>query len=325
MKPEVQIADQPRYDPQEIRARVKRMMEKDSLSIKGKSVFVKPSFVYPARPPLNRAVNTQPEFVGGVAHALRDLGAARVWVGEDSLLGPSQSGFLAMGVLPYIRDAAEPVYLQDENEVLIIHRRGLNFPYFMAAFALLFYMPGAYIGTAMVARELGWPGDMIFYGVAGGIISCLLATPMAIYAYHWLAGPVVQPASEKAPGLAQQSAHASSDIRALMETIQKSTQQTSDAAEGGRQRVDAGGEAIREVGEALERISSFAGSTTYAVSEITLSTAQQTTASEQLASSIMEVHNVAKRVEDGAGQIENAVTEIQSFSEALRETVEKKD
>lgn len=113
----VQIADQPRYDAGEIRAQARRMMEAQGLSVRGKTVFVKPSFVYPARPPINRAVNTQPEVVGGVAAALRDLGAARVWVGEDCLVGPSQAGFVAMGVLPYLRGIAEPVYLQDEARV----------------------------------------------------------------------------------------------------------------------------------------------------------------------------------------------------------------
>lgn len=117
MKPLVQIVEQSAYEFSEIRRKSREMMEAAGFSVRGKSVFVKPSFVYPARPPLNRAVNTQPEVVGGVVHALRDLGASRVWVGEDCLVGPSQAGFVAMGVLPYLRGAAEPVYLQDEPRV----------------------------------------------------------------------------------------------------------------------------------------------------------------------------------------------------------------
>jgi uncharacterized protein (DUF362 family) len=117
MKPVAHLCDQQGYDPTEIRAKVKRIMEKDGLNVRGKSVILKPSFVYPARPPLNRAVNTQPEFVGGVAHALKDLGAKRVGVGEDCLVGPSEAGFAAMGVMPYIRGAADPVYFQSEERV----------------------------------------------------------------------------------------------------------------------------------------------------------------------------------------------------------------
>lgn len=114
MKPVVRIVDQPSYEPQEIRGKVRGLIEADGLRLRGRSVFVKPSFVYPARPPLNRGVNTQPEFVGGVVQALKDLGASRVWVGEDSLAGPSETAFYAMGVLPFLRGAAEPAYLKRE-------------------------------------------------------------------------------------------------------------------------------------------------------------------------------------------------------------------
>ncbi len=114
MKPLVYIADQSGYDPEQIRSQVRAILESEQVPVRGKTVFVKPSFVYPARPPLNRGINTQPEFVGGVARALKDLGAKKIWVAEDCLVGPSQSGFLAMGVLPYLRGIAEPLYLLDE-------------------------------------------------------------------------------------------------------------------------------------------------------------------------------------------------------------------
>jgi len=117
MKPRVAIADQQSYDPGEIKDKVREMILDDGLAIKGKTVFVKPSFVYPARPPLCRAVNTQPEMVGGVVHALKELGARRVWVGEDSLVGPSASAFQAMGVLPYLRGAAEPAFIKEGGRV----------------------------------------------------------------------------------------------------------------------------------------------------------------------------------------------------------------
>lgn len=113
------LQDVPGYDPEQIRRAARRMLEADGPSVRGKTVFVKPSFVYPARPPRNRGVNTQPEVVGGVAAALRDLGARRVWVGEDCLAGPSQAGFLAMGVLPYLRGLAEPVYLHEAPRRLV--------------------------------------------------------------------------------------------------------------------------------------------------------------------------------------------------------------
>ncbi len=112
-RPTAFLVDQPRYDPESIRHAARRMFEADGLRVRGRSVFVKPSFVYPARPPCNRGVNTQPELVGGVCAALRDLGASRIWVAEDCLAGPAQAGFLAMGVLPYLRGLASPLYLHE--------------------------------------------------------------------------------------------------------------------------------------------------------------------------------------------------------------------
>jgi len=120
MKPVVYLVDQPGYEIEEIRKKTRDLMEDAALDLRGRSVFVKPSFVYPARPPLNRGVNTQPEFVAGAARALRDLGAKTVWVGEDCLVGPSQAGFAAMGVLPLLRGVAEPLYLRDEERVEVL-------------------------------------------------------------------------------------------------------------------------------------------------------------------------------------------------------------
>ncbi len=74
--------------------------------------------------------------------------------------------------------------------------------------------------------------------------------------------------------------------------------------------------------DALNTISSSAGSTSQASAEITLSTDNQTTASEQLAGSIMEVHHVAVQIEEGAKEIEQAISGLQEFAESLRTTVE---
>jgi uncharacterized protein (DUF362 family) len=117
MKPVVHVIDQASYNVGEIQAKAKAVLEEEQIKVRGKSVFLKPSFVYPARPPLNRGINTQPEFVAGIARALKDLGASKIWVAEDCLVGPSESGFLAMGVLPYLRGVAEPIYLADEERV----------------------------------------------------------------------------------------------------------------------------------------------------------------------------------------------------------------
>jgi len=87
------------------------------LSFAGKTVFVKPSFVYPSKSPRVLGIITQPELVAGVARALRDGGARRVLVGESSVLGPSRVSFQSVGILPLIKGVAEPVYLDEEELV----------------------------------------------------------------------------------------------------------------------------------------------------------------------------------------------------------------
>lgn len=125
MKPVVHVIHQPTYFLDEIRSKAQQVMAADGLRVRGKRVFVKPSFVYPARPPRNRGVNTQPEVVGAVVQALKALGAACIDVGEDCLVGPSQNAFVAMGVLPLIRGYAEPCYLQDEPRTTVHVRDAL--------------------------------------------------------------------------------------------------------------------------------------------------------------------------------------------------------
>ncbi len=107
------------YDPAGVRAAVRDIIEASGVDPKGKSVFLKPSFVYPNHDPATIGVVTQPPFIGGVVQALNDLGASRVMVGEDSTLGPSRSAFYAMGIFPYIKGIATPVYFDEERHIRV--------------------------------------------------------------------------------------------------------------------------------------------------------------------------------------------------------------
>jgi len=120
--------------------------------------------------------------------------------------GPVVSAFLGsflVMVYFYIRpvanycSAARSGKTPPESERLAVIHRALNFPWFMALFAFPFYMGGGYLGTLLVVRALGWPKEIAFYGFMGGIISCLLTAPLAVYAYHWLVQPVVDEAAQR--------------------------------------------------------------------------------------------------------------------------------
>ncbi len=113
------IYQQKEYDPAGIREVAREIIDGSGVSPKGKSVFVKPSFVYPSHSPATVGIVTQPPFVRGVVQALLDLGAKKVMVGEDSVLGPSRAAFYAMGVYPYIHDIATPIYFDEERHKMV--------------------------------------------------------------------------------------------------------------------------------------------------------------------------------------------------------------
>lgn len=132
-----------------------------------------------------------------------------------------------------------------------------------------------------------------------------------------------QVVAEATRRLAVRSAEATREVRTLVQTIREATQESSRIAEAGKIRVAQGGAALDEVGKSLRTISSFAANTSTAVREITLSTGQQSSASQQLAGSIAEISQVAAKVEEGAKETESTLAELRTFAEALRETAEQ--
>jgi len=107
------------YEPAPIREIAREIISGSGVNPRGKTVFVKPSFVYPSHSPRTVGVVTQPPFIRGVVQAFNDLGASRVLVGEDSVLGPSRAAFYAMGIYPYIKGIATPVYFDEERHVRV--------------------------------------------------------------------------------------------------------------------------------------------------------------------------------------------------------------
>jgi uncharacterized protein (DUF362 family) len=116
-KPRVLLKDQPDYSAPAIQAHASAILEQTGLKVKDLRVLVKPSFVYPTRDPVALGVITRPEFLAGVAAALRDHGAREVLVAESSVLGPSRVSFHSTGVLPLLKGLATPVFLDEAETV----------------------------------------------------------------------------------------------------------------------------------------------------------------------------------------------------------------
>lgn len=113
----VYIREQADYDAKKTAPIAAEILQQIGIDLKHKTVLVKPSFVYPSRNPVTRAIITNPQFVVGVARALKGLGARRILIAESSILGPARFSFQAVGILPLIRGLAEPVYLDEAETV----------------------------------------------------------------------------------------------------------------------------------------------------------------------------------------------------------------
>ena len=122
--------------------------------------------------------------------------------------------------------------------------------------------------------------------------------------------------------LAQRSGQAVQEVRELIAGIQEATRSTTQVALSGKEKVGAGGSSIEQVGVVLKTISDYAGSTSNAIIEISQSTQEQSSASEQLAEVFARIQMVASKVEEGARQIDLAIKEIMEFTNSLRKTVE---
>lgn len=115
----VLLRDCPSYDPAPLLRHVHDLLSDAAIDVRGKRVLLKPSFVYPARSPAVLAVSTQPELVAAVTHALVERGARKVWIAEDSLLGPSEVAFAAMNLAHYLEGKGDLVPLKSSPRISV--------------------------------------------------------------------------------------------------------------------------------------------------------------------------------------------------------------
>lgn len=107
------IHPQPEYDIEGVRAAALEIITGSGVDPRGKSVLLKPSFVYPSHSPATVGVVTQPAFIEGVCRALVELGASTVMVGEDSVIGPARAAFYAMDMYSHLGERTRPVYFDE--------------------------------------------------------------------------------------------------------------------------------------------------------------------------------------------------------------------
>ncbi|MBI4872368.1 MAG: methyl-accepting chemotaxis protein, partial [Candidatus Riflebacteria bacterium] len=121
--------------------------------------------------------------------------------------------------------------------------------------------------------------------------------------------------------LADRTVDATKQIKQLIDIIQNSTNKTILLTEEGSKSVDAGFRMVEQVGKSLENIVTLVKKTARAANEISLSTGQQTTATDNMAQSISDVSRVAGQVLKSSEETRKAVDDINDLADQLRKLV----
>lgn len=122
--------------------------------------------------------------------------------------------------------------------------------------------------------------------------------------------------------LAERTVLATRQIRLLIEEIQKSTNATIMVTEEGIKAVDNAAELVEMVRLSFDAINTRVEEATCAVREISLSTHQQTSACEQMADTMAEVRDVARKVADSAMETERAIAGITELTDGMKRLME---
>jgi len=106
----------------------------------------------------------------------------------------------------------------EEKFAASVQDKALTFPYFMAILAYPFHMLGGALAAWIICKKLGWPMEIVTYGFLGGLISSLLATPVAIYGFTWQMQPVLNLSNQGAFGI-EPARSAGSKIPVMMKLM----------------------------------------------------------------------------------------------------------
>jgi methyl-accepting chemotaxis protein len=107
-------------------------------------------------------------------------------------------------------------------------------------------------------------------------------------------------------------------VSELIEEIQSATNSAVMVTEQSTKSAEAAQLIIDHMNQSFQNILDMVEQTLKASTEITLSTRQQTTACEQMVSTIMEVSEVASQVEEGAKETERAIERLRELSGELK-------
>ncbi|PLX45701.1 MAG: hypothetical protein C0609_02455 [Deltaproteobacteria bacterium] len=123
--------------------------------------------------------------------------------------------------------------------------------------------------------------------------------------------------------LAERTVEATAEIKALIEEIQESTNETVMITERGSDIVREGTSKVDLVGDTLDTLSKRVEMTTESAKEMAIATRQQATAGEQLVLTITDINSVAVQVSRAAEKVEKNAMGLKSISLKLKELRER--
>ncbi|HJZ86519.1 MAG TPA: methyl-accepting chemotaxis protein [Polyangia bacterium] len=117
--------------------------------------------------------------------------------------------------------------------------------------------------------------------------------------------------------LAERTVEATEEIAGIIEVIRRSTNKTVMLTEEGYKAADRGAALVDKVGDSLKNISRLVTDTSRATKEITLSTRQQTSATEEMVQTISEIRDIAQQVLHGAEETAKSIADLNQLAENL--------
>ncbi len=117
--------------------------------------------------------------------------------------------------------------------------------------------------------------------------------------------------------LANRALAAAKEVKGVIAEIQKATNSAVLAAEEGGKEVERGVELAHSAGEVMNEIVMVAERTAQSGSEISLATAQQQSASEQVVETMREIADVARRTAAGARQVQDSAQRLTAIANRL--------
>ncbi|AAQ57711.1 methyl-accepting chemotaxis protein [Chromobacterium violaceum] len=121
--------------------------------------------------------------------------------------------------------------------------------------------------------------------------------------------------------LAERTAQATLEISDVIQTMQKDTSHAADSMSGALEQVEQGVKLAGESSQSIQQISGQAQQVVHAVGDIAVSTAEQSSASQEIARHIENIHGMLLQTDDSIHQAQQATVALARLGEELESLI----